>query len=78
MHLVPFLRRIGRAGKEINEKENRIIERAEDGKKVTEVDERYFRMAEDKLYGEIALAMHMEKSEVLSYIKNIWRSDISY
>ncbi len=43
--------------------------RIEDGKKITEVDERYFRMAEDKLYGEIALAMHMEKSEVLDFIK---------
>lgn len=43
--------------------------RIEDGKKVTEVDERYFRMAEDKLYGEIALAMNMEKSEVLQFIK---------
>ena len=44
--------------------------RMEDGKKITEVDERYFRMAEDKLYGEIALAMKMEKSEVLDFIKN--------
>lgn len=43
--------------------------RIEDGKKITEVDERYFRMAEDKLYGEIALAMKMEKSEVLGFIK---------
>lgn len=43
--------------------------RIEDGKKITEVDERYFRMAEDKLYGEIALAMNMEKSEVLDFIK---------
>ena len=43
--------------------------RMEDGKKITEVDERYFRMAEDKLYGEIALAMKMEKSEVLGFIK---------
>ena len=43
--------------------------RMEDGKKITEVDERYFRMAEDKLYGEIALAMKMEKSEVLDFIK---------
>lgn len=43
--------------------------RMEDGKKITEVDERYFRMAEDKLYGEIALALHMEKSEVVDFIK---------
>ena len=26
-------------------------------------------MAEDKLYGEIALAMQMEKSEVVDFIK---------
>ncbi len=44
-------------------------QRIEVGKKITEVDGRYFRMAEDKLYGEIALAMHMEKSEVLQFIK---------
>lgn len=43
--------------------------RIEVGKKITEVDGRYFRMAEDKLYGEIALAMNMEKSEVLQFIK---------
>ncbi len=43
--------------------------RRETGKKVTEIDERYFRMAEDKLYGEMALALSIEKEQVLSYIK---------
>lgn len=40
-----------------------------DGKKVTAVDERYFNLAENKLYGEIALALDMTKDEVKEYIK---------
>lgn len=43
-------------------------ERLEDGKKVTAVDERYFKMAEDSLYGELAIALGMERDEVETYI----------
>lgn len=42
--------------------------RIEDGKKVTAVDERYFKQAEDALYGELAVAMQMKREEVEDYI----------
>lgn len=43
--------------------------RLEEGKKVTSVDEKYFHMAEDSLYGELAFPLNMEKEEVKQYIK---------
>lgn len=42
--------------------------RIENGKKVTAVDERYFRIAEEQLYGELAIALEMEKEKVGPYI----------
>lgn len=45
-------------------KESRI----QDGKKITSVDERYFRMAEGQLYEELAYALGIEKEAVVSYI----------
>lgn len=42
--------------------------RIQSGKKVTAVDERYFRMAEEQLYGELAIALDMEKDKVGPYI----------
>lgn len=45
-------------------KESRIAE----GKKVTSVDEKYFFMAEDSLYGELAIPLKMTKEEVKDYI----------
>ncbi len=42
--------------------------RIEAGRKVTAVDAKYFRMAEDSLYGELAVALDMPKEEVESYI----------
>lgn len=44
-------------------------ERIAEGKKVTASDEKYFNMAEDKLYGELAIALEMEKSKVKIYVK---------
>ena len=44
-------------------------ERLAEGKKVTASDEKYFSMAEDKLYGELAIALEMEKTKVKEYIK---------
>jgi len=44
-------------------------ERLAEGKKVTASDEKYFNLAEDKLYGELAIALEMEKSKVKGYIK---------
>jgi CarD family transcriptional regulator len=42
--------------------------RLEKGKKVTTVDEKYFRMAENNLYEELAIALSLEKSKVMEYI----------
>ena len=42
--------------------------RIEEGKKVWALDERYFNMAEDKLYGEIAIVLDMDKDETKQYI----------
>ena len=43
---------------------SRKITRLAEGKKVTASDERYFNMAEDKLLGELAIALGVEKSEM--------------
>lgn len=43
-------------------------DRMEHGKKVTVVDERYFRQAEERLYGELAFVLGKEKSEMPEYI----------
>ena len=43
-------------------------ERIEQGKKITAVDDRYFKLAEDRLYGELAVSLEMEKDEVKDYI----------
>ena len=42
--------------------------RISEGKKSTASDEKYFQMAEDKLYGELAIALEIEKSNVKDYI----------
>lgn len=42
--------------------------RIQDGKKVTVVDEKYFRQAEEQLYGELAFALEMPKEQVGAYI----------
>ncbi len=43
---------------------SRKCERIQNGKKVTAVDDKYFRIAEDRLYEELALALGISKSEV--------------
>lgn len=43
-------------------------ERLEKGKKTTAVDDRYFKMAEDRLYGELAISLDMNKDDVKNYI----------
>lgn len=40
------------------------------GKKVTMGDKKYFQMAEEQLYGELALSLQMEKGEVKEFIVN--------
>lgn len=42
--------------------------RIEAGRKVTAVDAKYFRLAEDNLYGELAIALNMPREEVGNYI----------
>lgn len=44
--------------------------RIEAGRKVTAVDAKYFRLAEDSLYGELAVALNMPREEVESYISD--------
>jgi CarD family transcriptional regulator len=46
----------------------RMQSRIEDGKKVAAVDERYFRQAEDLLYGELAYVLDMKKSDMNPFI----------
>lgn len=42
--------------------------RLEAGRKVTAVDAKYFRMAEDNLYGELAISLKMSRDDVEHYI----------
>ncbi len=42
--------------------------RLEAGRKETAVDSKYFRIAEENLYGELAVALEMERREVYNYI----------
>lgn len=42
--------------------------RLSDGHKVTTVDSRYFKLAEDFLYGELSIALDMSRDEVREYI----------
>lgn len=47
---------------------NRKQTRAAEGKKVTFADEKYFRMAEDSLYGELAVALGVDKDAAREYV----------
>lgn len=42
----------------------RIVARKAEGKKVTSSDAKYYRMAEDSLYGELAISLGIEKDDV--------------
>ncbi len=44
--------------------------RMESGKKVAAVDERYFRQAEDLLYGELAFVLGMDRDDIAPYISS--------
>lgn len=43
-------------------------ERQEQGKKMTDLDERYFKTAEDNLYSELALSLGIPRDEMVGYI----------
>lgn len=45
------------------------IARQAQGKKITAGDERYFKMAEESLYGELAIALGIQKEEVEALIE---------
>ena len=45
-------------------KQSRLAE----GKKVTTSDEKYFRIAEENLYGELAISLDMNKEEAKEYV----------
>lgn len=47
-------------------KEKRLLK----GSKVTAVDSRYFKLAEDFLYGELSVALNLSRDEVKSYIES--------
>ena len=47
----------------------RMEDRIAEGKKVTSSDSKYFHLAEESLYGELAISLDMEKEEVKDYVK---------
>lgn len=47
----------------------RIAQRTAEGKKVTSADMKYIHIAEDSLYGELAISLGMEREEVEPYVK---------
>lgn len=44
--------------------------RLAEGKKITTSDEKYFKIAEDNLYGELAVSLNMTKNETREFIIN--------
>lgn len=50
---------------------HRNMARSRVGKKNTTVDERYFKMAENILYSELAFALNREKEEMLQLINDV-------
>lgn len=46
----------------------RMQERLAEGKKITNSDRKYFKIAQDSLYGELAIVLDMEKEKVEEFI----------
>ena len=44
-------------------------ERIAEGKKMTYSDEKYYRIAEDNLYGEVAVVLSMTKEEAKEFVE---------
>lgn len=42
------------------------------GKKVSQLDERYLKRAEDEFYGELSVVLHLERKELENYILGIY------
>lgn len=49
---------------------NRKQFRLKEGKKITTSDEKYFRIAEDNLYGELSVSLNIDKEKTKEYIIN--------
>ena len=47
---------------------DRKQKRLQAGKKETSLDGRYFKQAEEMLYGELAIALNMQKNEICAYL----------
>ena len=50
---------------------NRKQDRLAIGKKITAVDDRYMRIAEDNLYGEMSIVLDMDRSQITDYIRSV-------
>ena len=48
----------------------RVQERTAEGKKVTASDAKYFHIAEESLFGELAISLEMDKDAVKDYLKD--------
>lgn len=51
----------------------RNCDRIREGKKATVADEKYFVLAKEQLFGELAYALEIEKSEVGNYVTDLWK-----
>lgn len=56
----------------------RMDERIAEGKKVTAFDSKYYHIAEDSLYGELAISLEIEKDEVKDYIVDMIGETVSF
>ena len=43
--------------------------RGQEGKKITYIDEKYMKLAEENLYGEISIPLRIERNQVQAYIR---------
>ena len=50
-------------------------ERLDKGKKTTAIDEKYFRIAEERLYSELEISLHKSKEEVHKLIEQYREND---
>lgn len=48
---------------------SRKIQRQKEGKKITVLDDKYYKLAEEQLFGELAFALDMNRSEIENYIR---------
>lgn len=61
--------RMARLIKAVYRKRRRAMQH---GKKVSQLDERYLKRAEDEFYGELSVILHMERKELEDYILGLY------